>query len=75
MMKNDTCQVLFNSTQLTQKMIDTIQNNFELIHTMLESWMNRFKQKIIRYKHESIHYKRDMIHTKSESPIFVLRAK
>jgi len=26
-------------------MIDTIQNNFESIHTMSESWMNRFKQK------------------------------
>jgi len=42
MMKNETCQVIIESTQIAQKVFDTIQNKFESIQTMLESLMNRF---------------------------------
>ena len=43
MMKNETCQEIFESTQIAQKVFDTIQNKFESIQTNSESLMNRFK--------------------------------
>jgi len=44
MMKNETCQVIIESTQKGQKVFDTIQNKFESIQTMSESLMNRFTE-------------------------------
>jgi len=35
-------QVKNETTQVTQKMFDTIQTEFESIHTMSESLVNRF---------------------------------
>ena len=48
-MKNDTCPVIFETTQIAWKEIDTIHNHFESIQTKSESLMNRFKQKMIRF--------------------------
>ena len=42
------------TTQVTHKMFDTIQTELESIHTMSESLVNCFKQKMRRFIHESI---------------------
>jgi len=44
MLKNETCQVKFETTQIAQKEIDTIHDLCESIQSMSESLMNRFKQ-------------------------------
>jgi len=43
MMKNETCQLIIESTQGAQKKIDTIHKRIESIQTRSERLMNRFK--------------------------------
>jgi len=46
MMKNEMCQVIIESTQIAQKVFDTIQNKFESIQTMSESSFQTFCESI-----------------------------
>jgi len=69
MIRNETCQVIIDTTQITQKMNDTIQSNFESIQTKSEKLMNRFKHIMKRFILESIQSEDDTNHKKSEGSI------